>query len=140
MLRRFCCLGLIPVFIIIFCVSCGDPVLYPSSTSVGGAVVETGHEIDEQNGKRTIKSKETTFAVNEDFYFSFFNNQPFGENTVIVELINCENDEVVSKNRYKVDPEWEHVADMIWFGKPGMYRISVKVGDQVRATQEVIIE
>jgi len=143
MLKQYCWLSLVMGLIIVFCASCEDTGQHPTSTSVGGAVVETGYRIEDQddnNGKKEIISPQTTFKANEDFYFSFFNNEPFGEDEVIVELINSDTGEVKAENNYEVDPEGNNVFDMIWFNTPGMYKISVKVGDQVRATQEVIIE
>lgn len=129
---------LIPV--LLFCAACeeeGEPVREPESTSVGGSVLETGYEVDED---KMIVSPQNTFKANEDFYFSFYNNEPFGEEEVKVELIHSETDEVKAENIYEVDPEWDLVADMIWFGQPGMYKISVELGGEVRATREVIIE
>ncbi len=137
--NRWLLLLLIPVLLL--CVSCENEdkeiEREPESTSVGGAVLETGYEVDED---KRIASSQNTFKANEDFYFSFYNNEPFGEDEVKVELIHSETDEVKAENTYEVDPGWDLVADMIWFSHPGMYKISVEVGDEVRATREVIIE
>ncbi len=139
MLKQNGWLVLLLIPVILFCVSCEEeePEREPESTSVGGSVLETGYEVDDD---RKIVSPQTTFRANEDFYFSFYNNEPFGEEEVTVELIHSDTGEVKAENVYEVDPEWDLVADMIWFGHQGMYKISVEVGDEVRATREVIIE
>jgi len=130
---------LLMVPLILFCASCEneEPEREPESTSVGGSVLETGYEIDDD--KRII-SPTTNFEAGEDFYFSFYNNEPFGEEEVKVELIYSETGEVKADNVYEVDPEWDLVADMIWFSQPGIYKISVEVGNEIRAAREVIIE
>ncbi len=143
MLYQYCRLSLVLILIIVCCASCAVNGQHPTSYSFEGAVVETGYRIDDQNdnnGKLRMISPQTTFEVNEDFYFLFFNNEPFGEDEVIVELINSDTGEIKAENIYPVDPEGYNVFDMIWFNSPGMKKISVKVGDQVRATQEVFIE
>lgn len=136
-LKGWLVLVLIPV--LLFCASCEQEEVErePDSTSVGGSVLETGYEVDED---KKVLSPQDTFKANEDFYFSFYNNEPFGVEEVKVELIFSETEKVKAENTYDVDPEWDQVADMIWFGQPGMYKISVEVGDEVRATREIIIE
>jgi len=136
-LKGWLVLVLIPV--LLFSVSCEQEEVErePDSTSVGGSVLETGYEVDED---KKVLSPQDTFKANEDFYFSFYNNEPFGVEEVRVELIFSETEKVKAENTYDVDPEWDQVADMIWFGQPGMYKISVEVGDEVRATREIIIE
>ncbi len=136
-LKGWLVLVLIPV--LLFSVSCEQEEVErePDSTSVGGSVLETGYEVDED---KKVLSPQDTFKANEDFYFSFYNNEPFGVEEVKVELIFSETEKVKAENTYDVDPEWDQVADMIWFGQPGMYKISVEVGDEVRATREIIIE
>ncbi len=136
-LKGWLVLVLIPV--LLFCASCEQEEVErePESTSVGGSVLETGYEVDED---KKVLSPQDTFKANEDFYFSFYNNEPFGVEEVKVELIFSETEKVKAENTYDVDPEWDQVADMIWFGQPGMYKISVEVGDEVRATREIIIE
>lgn len=140
MLKQNGWLVLLLIPVILLSVSCQgeeEPEREPESTSVGGSVLETGYEVDED--KRVVSTR-TNFKANEDFYFSFYNNEPFGEEEVKVELIHSDTGEVKAQNTYEVDPEWDLVADMIWFSHPGMYKISVEVGDEVRATREVIIE
>ncbi len=139
MLKQIVWVVLLLMAVILFCVSCEEeePVREPETTSAGGSVLETGYEVDDD---KRIVSNRTTFKANEDFYFSFYNNKPFGEEEVKVELIHSDTGAVKADNIYEVDPEWDLVADMIWFSHPGMYKISVEVGDEVRATREVIIE
>jgi len=139
MLKQNGWLVLLLIPVILFCASCDEEETEREleSTSVGGSVLETGYEVDDD---KRITAPQTTFEANEDFYFSFYNNEPFGEDEVKVELIHSETDEVKAENTYEVDPGWDLVADMIWFSHPGMYKISVEVGDEVRATREVIIE
>lgn len=131
---------IILVPILMLCASCEEeeqPDPTPGSTSIGGAVLETGYEIDDD---KRIVAPQNTFEAREDFYFSFDNNEPFGVDEVTVELIYSETEEVKADNTYEVDPGWQTVADMIWFGQAGLYKISVEVGDEIRATREVIIE
>ncbi len=127
-------------FIVFCCISCKDsstPTGSLEGTSVGGAVLETGYEIDEN---MEIIDVQTTFKPHEDFYFSFYNNQPFGDDTVTVELYDTRNGKKLADGAYEVGSEWATFFDMVWFSDPGKYLISVKVGDQLRATQEVLIE
>lgn len=142
MLKQKAWLLIFLIPIVLVCASCDrdreEPVeRIPESTSEGGALLETGYELDDDN---RIVEPQNNFNVNEDFYFSFYNNGSFGVDRVTVELINRDTDEVAAENSYQVDPEWDTVFDMIWFGQPGMYRIAVEVGGRVRASQEVIIE
>lgn len=137
------CLVLFFLAIIFFCAGCeeaepeNEADRIPESTSVGGAVLETGHELDDDY---MIVSTQATFNANEDFYFSFYNNEPFGVEEVKIELIYSDSGEVKADNRYEVDPEGDIVYDMIWFSQPGIYKIFVLVGEEIRATKEVIIE
>ncbi len=137
------CIVLLFLAVIFFCAGCeqedpeNEPGRIPESTSVGGAVLETGHELDDDH---MVVSAQTTFTANEDFYFSFYNNEPFSVEEVKFELIYSGSGEVKADNRYEVDPEGDIVYDMIWFSQPGIYKISAIVGEEVRATKEVIIE
>ncbi len=134
---------ILPVFIavmaVLFVVSCGNDQELPEPTgsAVEGVVLEMGHEVDEDD---RIILPETTFTANEDFYFSFYNNEPFENEPIEVMLIKSETGEVLADNVYEVRPDEDTIADMIWFGKPGLYKILVEVGGEERAFQEVIIE
>ncbi len=109
----------------------------PAGTSVGGAQLETGLDIDDQ---WEIVFTQTTFQANEEFHFNFNNNTAFDSELVTVQLIGNSNEKVLAESDYEVDPDDYSVTDKIWFGSPGRYTIVVKVGGEVRATQEVIIE
>lgn len=134
MLKRYGLLLLTIVLIAIFAASCSNAT---TSTSVGGSVLETGYAINEG---AEIVSPVTTFKANEDFYFSFYNNEPFGDNVVTIKLTNSDTDEVLLDSVLNVDPTWVTYANTVSFVNPGKYNISITVGDQLRATQEVIIE
>ncbi len=108
-----------------------------TSTSTGGASIETGYEI---NDNHSIVTTKNTFASGEEFYFSFRNNEPFDSNILGLQLINSENDEVLFEIDYEVESEWDILADVIWFNVPGKYKIACVINEKVRATQEVIIE
>ncbi len=137
------CMVLFLATVIFFCTGCGqdepenETERIPESISVEGATLQTGYEIDDDY---MIVSKQTTFKANEDFYFSFYNNEPFGVEEVLIELIYSGSGEVKADNKYEVDPDGDTVYDMIWFGQPGIYKVSAQVGEEVRAMQEVIIE
>lgn len=113
------------------------PPPVPTATSVGGAVLETGREIDLAD---RVVNLETTFSAGEDFYFSFYNDETFGGQEIQAFLVNVVNGEVLSEVSYEVDPRKDTIADMVWFSSPGYYRIVVHVGGRERATREVLIE
>lgn len=128
------------LFITIFLVvaACGnDEQLPPTGTSVGGSILETGLEVDEE---LNITSVQTTFMPNEVFYFHFHNNVVFDSERVTVQLIGNSNEKVLAESDYDVNPDEDSLTDKIWFGSPGRYTIAVKVGGEIRATQEVIVE
>ncbi len=139
MQKRFILPVFIAVLAVLFVVSCDNEQEPPEPTgsAVEGVVLEMGHEVDEED---RILSPETRFKANEDFYFSFYNNEPFENEPIEVMLIKSETDEVLADNVYEVRPDEDTIADMIWFGKPGLYKILVEVGGEERAFQEVIIE
>ncbi len=143
MFKQVTVLLIILFLVVFFAGACeeenGEEQLPPESYSVGEAELETGKELDEDH---RIVSMETTFAPNEDLYFSFFNDEPFGEDEVMVQLIDTATDEVLAEEDYsdEVEPESEIVFDKIWFGGPGRYKILVEVDGEERAWQEVIIE
>lgn len=109
----------------------------PGSTSVGGAVILTGVEIDDE---WEIVEPQVYFSANEEFYFHFHNNMPFDTEQVAIQLIDNRNDEILAENNYEVNPEESLLVDMIWFGKEGMYTLKAIVDGEVRATREVLIE
>jgi len=108
-----------------------------TSTSVGGASIETGSAI---NNDYEIVSTSNTFSAGEEFYYSFFNNNDFNSNIVTLRLTDTQNDEILFEHNYDVEPTWNILADTIWFSDPGKYKITLIIDGKVRATQEVIIE
>ncbi|MFO7952017.1 MAG: hypothetical protein R6U91_04325 [Bacillota bacterium] len=114
--------------------------LPPEGSSAEGTKLETGKEIDEESNE--IVEVETGFKPNEDFYFSFLNDEPFDEEEVRVKLLDTSTGDVLAEEDYgeELEPETKIVYDQIWFGDPGRYKIVVEVGGEERAWQEVIIE
>lgn len=145
MIRRQIILFTVMIIVILFGVSCSENLLNGDSlneetlinTSEGGALLITGTAIDEN---REINLPETTFTVNEDFYFYFHNNEPFGTDRITVRLIDSINEKVLAESDYDVQPETAAITDMVWFGAPGKFKIAVIVDGQVRAIREVLIE
>jgi len=97
-------------------------LIIPESTSVDGAIIETGLELDENN---LIVAFSDTFKINQDFYIHFENNGPF---------------EILAQEQYDVDIDDHDLYSLVFFSSPGLYRIVAIVGDQIRATREVVIE
>lgn len=124
------------IFCLLICTSCVEQEQPPTSSSVGGSLLKTGREIDEN---LEITTTDVRYRVDEEFYFFFHNNMPFDTDKVMVMLINNKNDNVLAESEYDVHPDSKTITDKIWFGSPGRYSIIVKVGDQTRAVQEVII-
>jgi len=141
-LKRFCILLSVLVLVLLFGAACEEEEVVEEepleSSSVGGAELETGYDFDED--ELEITDVQTTFEPNRDFYFMFINNQPIGDDSVVVELIDSADDQVLAEEDYDTEEETEKVYDKIWFSRPGRYKIVVHVGDEERAMQEVIIE
>ncbi len=108
-----------------------------TGTSVGGASIETGYEV---NNDFEIVSTSNTFPAGDEFYYSFYNGSKFGSGTITLKLIDSESSETLLDHDYEVEPEWSILADTIWFNEPGKYKISISIDGKVRATQEVIIK
>ncbi len=109
----------------------------PESTSIDGAVIETGLQLDDNN---KILSLGDTFTINQDFYIHFDNNGAFEQEQVTFQLIDTKNDQILAQENYDVDIEDTEVYSIVYFSSPGLYRIVALVGGQVRATSEVIIK
>jgi len=140
MIRRQNILFTVMIIVVLFGVSCSEDLLNEEpliNTSEGGALLITGSAIDEN---REINLPETTFIANEDFYFYFHNNEPFGTDRITVRLIDSINEKVLAESDYDVGPESAAITDMVWFGAPGKFKIAVIVDGQVRAIREVLIE
>lgn len=132
--RKLVCLALL-LALSFFCLSCQEE--QPKNVSVDGAVVITGLEIDSD---LNITNPQTTFKTNEDFYFYFHNNQPFNDNLLTVQLIEARTEKVLAEHTYEVDPEEHSLTDGIYFGSAGQFLVAVRLGGQVKAAQEVVIE
>lgn len=109
----------------------------PESTSVDDAIIETGLELDENN---LIVASSDTFKINQDFYIHFENNGPFGHDKVTFQLVDTNNDQMLAQEQYDVGTDDHDLYSLVFFSSPGLYRIVAIVGDQIRATREVIIE
>jgi len=112
----------------------------PESDAAEGTKLETGNDIDEESYE--IVGVETEFRPNEDFYFSYFNDEPFDEKKVRVKLVDTSTGDTLAEEEYgdELEPESKVVYDRIWFGGPGRYKIVVEVDGEEKAFQEVIIE
>ena len=109
----------------------------PQSTSVEGAVIITGLELDENN---QILNPGDTFKPNQDFYIYFNNNDSFGFDQVTFQLLDTENDKILAQEVYDVNIEENELYSLVYFGSPGLFRILALVGGQTRATREVLIK
>jgi hypothetical protein len=112
-------------------------LIIPESTSVDGAIIETGLELDENN---LIVAFSDTFKINQDFYIHFENNGPFEHEQVTFQLIDTTNDQILAQEQYDVEIDDHDLYSLVFFSSPGLYRIVAIVGDQIRATREVVIE
>jgi hypothetical protein len=112
-------------------------LIIPESTSVDGAIIETGLELDENN---LIVAFSDTFKINQDFYIHFENNGPFEQEQVTFQLVDTTNDQILAQEQYDVEVDDHDLYSLVFFSSPGLYRIVAIVGDQIRATREVVIE
>ncbi len=138
MIKRSAILTGLAVVVILFCISCTENnQTEMSDVSVDGAVIETGLEVDDDY---LIITPQTAFTADQDFYFYFDNNQPFGSDRLTVQLVDGRNDKVLAEHTYEVDPGDHSLTDGIYFGNPGQFLITVRIDGLVRATREVLIE
>jgi len=140
MLMRFALIVLILAIIAAVILSgflINEAVPIPQSTSVEGAVIITGLELDENN---QILNPGDTFKPNQDFYIYFNNNDSFGFDQVTFQLLDTENDKILAQEVYDVDIEENELYSLVYFGSPGLFRILALVGGQIRATREVLIK
>ncbi|MBW6463481.1 MAG: hypothetical protein ACNA7Z_02335 [Dethiobacteria bacterium] len=135
MIRRYSILTVIILVLFLFCISCSEDG--PVNVSVDGALVETGLEVDQDY---RIVSTRTDFTAGQDFYFYFFNNQPFGSDRLTVQLVDGRNEKVLAEHTYEVDPLDESLTDGIYFDNTGTYYITVRIDGIVRASREVTIK
>lgn len=134
MIKRYSMVMVIFLILFLFCISCSEEG--PVNVSVDGAVVETGLEVDDDY---RIVSPQTDFTAGEDFYFYYFNNQPFGSDRLTVQLVDGRNEKVIAEHTYDVDPLDESLTDVIFFGNAGAYYVTVRIDGIVRASSEVTI-
>ncbi len=140
MIKRIALILTVIIAALLMLTSCGEEekqMRTPGSTSVGGAVILTGTEIDDE---WEIVEPQVYFSANEEFYFHFHNNLAFDTDQVIIQLIDNRDEEILAENVFAVDPEEKELVDMVWFGKEGMYTIKALVDEEIRATREVLIE
>jgi len=140
MLMRFALIFFVAAIIVavVFTEFFGETELRtPESTSVDGAIIETGLELDESNA---IVSFSDIFKINQDFYIHFENNGPFEQDRVTFQLIDTKDDQILAQENFNVETEAHDLYSRVFFSSPGLYRIVAIVGDQIRATREVIIE
>ncbi len=140
MFKHYTILMIILFAIISFGISCSSndaETRTPGSTSVGGANILTGPEVNED---LEITETQTSFEPNQEFYFHFHNNMPFNSELVTVQLVGNSDEKILAESDYEVDPEDAELTDKIWFGSRGMHTIIVMVDGETRATREVLIE
>ncbi len=140
MIKHYSIIGIAILAMIFICASCSssnDSGRTPGSTSVGGANIQTGLEI---NDDYEVIEQQVYFKPNQEFYFHFHNNMPFDSEEVIVRLIANSSEKTLAESDYEVNPDSNQLTDKIWFGGTGMYTIIAIVGEDVRATREVMIE
>ncbi len=140
MIKKIAMILTVMIAALLMLTSCGEQEVQmrtPGSTSVGGAVILTGTEIDDE---WEIVEPQVYFSTNEEFYFHFHNNLAFETDQVIIQLIDNRDEEILAENVFAVDPEEKELVDMVWFGKEGMYTLKAIVDEEVRATREVLIE
>ena len=131
-----------PVFLlflfalVLFCFACEDKQ-QPSDISVEGATIQMGLVIDDD---LKIADPQSTFKVDEDFYFNFNNNRPFATERVTVQLIEAHSEKVLAEHTYEVDPEEVFLTDGIYFGSAGLFLVTVRLDGNVRASSAVTIE
>jgi hypothetical protein len=140
MLMRFALIFFVIAIIaaVVFTGTLEDPDLpTPQSTSVDGAVIETGLQLDDNN---QILTSGDTFQINQDFYIHFENNGPFNHNQVTFQLVDTRDEHLLAQEIFDVEAEEHDLYSLVYFNRPGLYRIVALVGGEIRATREVIIE
>jgi hypothetical protein len=140
MMMRFALIFLILAIIAAVIISgslIDDELPIPQSTSVDGAVINTGLELDENN---QIFNPGDTFKPNQDFYVHFDNNDSFDFDQVTFQLLDTQNDKILAQQDYDVNIEETELYSLVYFSSPGLYRILALVGGQIRATREILIK
>ncbi len=136
MFKKYLCLPALILFTALFIAACGgsEP---ETEIPEGSATLNTGYALDEHD---QIVSPQDTFKVDEDFYFSFDNDEPFGNNSIKVELINTATEEVIAEMEHNPDAGLQVYAESVWIDAPGTFLLSVRVGGQLRANHTITIE
>jgi hypothetical protein len=140
MLMRFALIFIvIAIIAAVFISGVFDPaeLIVPESTSVDGAMIRTGLELNDEN---QIIIVDEIFEANQDFYIHFDNNGAFNSEQVIFQLVDTKNDKILAQENYEVSEEESELYSLVFFSSPGLYRIVALVGEEIRATREVIIK
>lgn len=109
-----------------------------TGTSTGGASLEFGTARDDSTLELTNPG--TTFKTNQDVYWVFNYNGPFGTDTISIALYNTVTNEKMLEQPYKVKTDSTLYSNTIGFTKPGKYRVEITVGGKVTAKQELNIQ
>ncbi len=117
--------------------ACAEKESKPVDFTLNEVVLETGLELDEE---MKILKPERVFKANTDIYFYYQNEVPFGDDQVIVKLVDLSDERVLANSTYDPDPGDETIKDIVWFGSPGRYKIVVTVNDIVKAIREITVE
>lgn len=115
-----------------------EDVVLPEEVSVGGAVLNAGSALERG---LYITEPQFIFAVDEDFFYSYDNREPFAGGAVVIEIIDPHAERVIArKERHDIDPDQSVFADSAWIDAPGKYLLSVSVDGEVRATRYITVE
>lgn len=134
MMKRFSVLILVLVFALAMA-GCDDVT---TSSSVGGASLIFGLEIDESTLE--IPETSTTFAPGQEIYYVFNNNEAFGSNQLTIQLLNADTDEILLEQSYDVTAENTMYANTVGFNNPGKYKVKMLIDGKTRTQQELIIQ
>ena len=100
------------------------------------ATLVTGQDFDQEGV--AINSPASTFDLNEEFYFLFRNNKPFGATGVTLNVYNDSN-ELIFTHTYEVEAEWDWISDTLWSSTPGTFTLEITIGGEVRASKEITV-
>ena len=134
MMKRISVLVLVLVFALAIA-GCDDVT---TSSSVGGASLVFGLEIDESTLE--IPETSTTFAPGQEIYYVFNNNAAFGSNQLTIQLVNTDTKEILLEQSYDVGADNSIYANTVGFNNPGKYKVEMLIDGKTRAQQELIIE
>lgn len=109
----------------------------PATSSTTPVSIEFGRDIDKEN--LTLTNISDTFYADEEFYFLYYNINPFNTDSVNVKLINTYDNTVLLEHDYSVDPSWNTLYDSIGFTHPGKYKVDIMIKNNIVASKEVNI-